>query len=164
QGGGAAPDANAAAGVASPANGTTGGAGSGRAARVLTVAGIVSTGESEDDAVIVPLSLLQEDTALAGRVSLVALSVDGGAAAVSKAAWAVTAALPGATARPLRQVAASQGAVLDKLGRMMLLLTLVVMALSGLCLVTTLMTSVVERESEIGLMRSIGAGDFEIVS
>lgn len=136
----------------------------GRAARRLAVAGIVSTGESEDDAVLIPLALLQEDTGLAGRISLIALSVDGGAEAVSSAAEAVGSALPRATARPLRQVAASQGEILDKLGRMMLLLTLVVMTLSGLCLVTTLMTSVVERESEIGLMRSIGAGDFEIVS
>jgi len=101
---------------------------------------------------------------MTGRVSLIALSVDGGADAVSGAATAVARALPTAAARPLRQVAAAQGAILDKLGRMMMLLTLVVMTLSGLCLVTTLMTSVVERESEIGLMRSIGAGDLEIVS
>jgi len=46
---------------------------------------------------------------------------------------------------------------------MMVLLTLVVLTLSGLCLVTTLMASVVEREREIGLMRSIGASDGEIV-
>jgi hypothetical protein len=58
-------------------------------ARRLIVAGIVSTGESEDDAVIVPLALLQEETGLAGRVSLVALSVDGGSEAVAKAASAV---------------------------------------------------------------------------
>jgi putative ABC transport system permease protein len=146
------------------AGGGAGSAATDRTARLLRVAGIVSTGEAEDDAVIVPLALLQADTGLDGRVSLVALSVDGGAEAVAQAASAVSAALPGAAARPLRQIAASQGAVLDKLGRMMLLLTLVVMTLSGLCLVTTLMTSVVERESEIGLMRSIGAGDFEIVS
>lgn len=136
----------------------------GGAPRWLPVAGIVSTGESEDDAVLIPLALVQEDTGLAGRISLIALSVDGGADAVSSAAQAIGSALPRAAARPLRQVAASQGEILDKLGRMMLLLTLVVMTLSGLCLVTTLMTSVVERESEIGLMRSIGAGDFEIVS
>jgi putative ABC transport system permease protein len=130
----------------------------------LPVAGVVSTGESEDDAVLIPLALLQADTGMTGRVSLIALSVDGGADAVSGAATAVARALPTAAARPLRQVAAAQGAILDKLGRMMMLLTLVVMTLSGLCLVTTLMTSVVERESEIGLMRSIGAGDLEIVS
>lgn len=138
--------------------------GPGRVGRPLTVAGVVSTGESEDDAVFVPLALLQQDAGLTGRVSLVALSVDGGSDAVSRAALVAAAALPGAAARPLRQVAASQGEILDKLGRMMLLLTLVVMTLSGLCLVTTLMTSVVEREGEIGLMRSIGAGDHEIVA
>ena len=130
----------------------------------LTVAGLVSTGESEEDAVLVPLARLQDATGLAGRVSVVGLSVDGGAEAVARAASAAAAAVPGISARPLRAVAASQGEVLGKLGRMMWLLTLLVMILSGLCLVTTLMTSVVEREREIGLMRSIGAGDFEIVA
>jgi putative ABC transport system permease protein len=128
----------------------------------LTVAGIVSTGEAEDDQLFVPLPLLQEMTRLQGRVSLAALSIDGGAVEVSRAAAAISAALPAAAAHPLRRVAAAQGAILEKLGRMMALLTLVVLALSGLCLVTTLMTIVVEREGEIGLMRSIGAGDGEI--
>jgi len=157
------PGATIVVAVRSPGTGSAAGPTAG-SARPLRVAGIVSSGEAEDDAVIIPLALLQEQTGLPGRVSMIALSIDGGGDAVAKAAEAVVSALPGAAARPLRQIAASQGAVLDKLGRMMLLLTLLVMALSGLCLVTTLMTSVVERESEIGLMRSIGAGDFEIVA
>jgi putative ABC transport system permease protein len=71
--------------------------------------------------------------------------------------------VPGSAARPLRPIAAAQGAVLGRLERMMLLLTLVVLILSGLCLATTLMTMVVERESEIGLLRALGAGDRDVV-
>jgi putative ABC transport system permease protein len=132
------------------------------AAAALRVAGIVSTGESEDERIFVPLPVLQELTGLRGRVSFAALSIEGGPAAVESAAAKIAGAFPGVTARALRPIALAEGAILGRLDRMMLLLTLVVLVLSGLCLVTTLMSMVVERESEIGLARAIGAGDGEI--
>ena len=127
------------------------------------VTGIVSTGEGEDEEILVPLRLLQEASGLSGRVSLAALSIDGGTDAVTRAGRVAESALPGSRALPLRQIAAAQGAILGKLQRMMVLLTIVVLLLTALCLVTTLMAIVVEREGEIGLMRSIGAGDGEII-
>jgi putative ABC transport system permease protein len=132
-------------------------------AEEITVTGILSTGESEDEQVLVPLPFLQERAGLQGRISLAALSVDGGAEAVGRAAKAIQEALPGASARPLWQVAAAQGAILGKLDRLMLFLTFVVLLLCGLCVMTTLLSIVLERENEIGLMRSIGAGDGEIL-
>ena len=127
------------------------------------VIGVVSTGESEEEMVYVPLPFLQERTGLAGRVSLAALSIDGGVEAVERAAASIRRTIRGSVARPLRPVAAAQGAILTKIDRMMFLLTAVVLVLSGLCLMTTLMGIVLERESEIGLMRSIGAGDRDIL-
>jgi putative ABC transport system permease protein len=135
----------------------------GESEQTLAVAGVVSTGEAEEEQVFVPLKVLQEMTGLPGRVSLVALSVDGGAEAVARAGRAAQAAIGGSVARALPQIAASQGAILGKLNRMMLLLTAVVLGLSGICLVTTLMSMVIEREGEIGLIRSLGGGDGEIL-
>lgn len=136
----------------------------GTAARkaALGVESVVSTGEAEDEQVFVPLAFLQDLLDRPGRVSFAALSIDGGAPEVERAGAAIERALPRAQARPLRAIAMAQGAILDRLDRMMLLLTLVILVLSGLCLVTTLMSMVVERESEIGLARAIGAGDGEI--
>ena len=133
----------------------------GTAARkaALGVEGVVSTGESEDEQVFVPLVFLQDLLDRPGRVSFAALSIDGGVSEVERAGAAIDRALPRAQARPLRAIAMAQGAILERLDRMMLLLTLVILVLSGLCLVTTLMSMVVERESEIGLARAIGAGD-----
>jgi putative ABC transport system permease protein len=132
--------------------------------RAVTVAGVLSTGEAEDDAVYVALPLLQEVTGRAGLVSLATLSVDGGPETVAAAAARLQEAVPGSVARPLRPIAAAQGAILGKLDRMMLLLTAVVLVLSGLCLTTTLMSIVLEREPEIGLMRSLGAGHRSILA
>lgn len=129
----------------------------------LAVAGLVSTGEAEDDQVFVPLSFLQEMTGLPGRISLAAISVDGGPEAVARAGRQAEAAIPGSVGRPLPQIAASQGAILGRLDRLMVLLTVVVIALSGICLVTTLMSMVIEREGEIAVIRSLGGGDGELL-
>lgn len=128
----------------------------------LTVAGILATGESEDDEALVPLVVLQRATGLDGRVSLATFAIDGGLPAVERAAARLAAAVPASAARPLRPIAAAQGAILSRLERLMLALTLVVLALSGLCLATTLMGMVLEREPEIALFRALGAGDGDV--
>jgi len=136
--------------------------GSGTASAAIRVAAVLSTGEAEDEQVFVPLAFLQALLDRPGQVSFAALSIDGGAEEVARASGAIDRALPRLRARPLPAIALAQGALLDRLDRMMLLLTLVILLLAGLCLVTTLMSMVVERESEIGLARAIGAGDGEI--
>lgn len=133
-----------------------------RSSVVLRVTGVVSTGEAEDEQAFLPLHTLQELAGLQGRVSYAAVSIEGGPKSVESAAAGLAAALPGVTARPLRAITLAEGAILKRLDRMMLLLTFVILVLSGLCLVTTLMSMVAERESEIGLARAIGAGDGEI--
>jgi putative ABC transport system permease protein len=128
----------------------------------LRVAGTVRTGEGEEDQVFVPLPLLQARTGLSGRVSLATLFVEGGERGVDAAAARLEREIPGARARPLRPIAAAQGAILDRLDRMIWFMTAVILALAGLCLGTTLFTLVVEREAEIGLMRSLGANDGDV--
>lgn len=129
----------------------------------LAVSGLVSTGEAEDEQVFVPLSTLQEMTGLPGRISLAAISVEGGPEAVARAGREAESAIPGSVARPLPQIAASQGVILGRLGRLILMMTVVVLTLSGICLMTTLMSMVIEREGEIGVIRSLGGGDGEIL-
>jgi len=129
----------------------------------LRVAAIVSTGEAEDEQVFVPLALLQELSGQEGRASYVALSVEGGSEGVARIAARIAAALPGVETRPVRAIARAEEALLGRLDRMMLLLTLVVLALTGLCLATMLLSMVIEREKEIGLLRAVGAGDAEVV-
>ena len=128
----------------------------------LRVAGRVRTGEAEEDQVFVPLRRLQEITGLEGRVSLATLFAAGGEAEVGAAGRRLEREVPGAQARPLRPIASAQGAILDRLDRMTLFMTAIILALAALCLGTTLFTLVVEREAEIGLMRSLGADDGDV--
>lgn len=125
--------------------------------------GLLSTGESEEEEVFVPLALLQERAGMAGRLSLAALSVEAGANELTRASRGVEKAIPGAQARVVWQVAAAQGALLGKLDRLAISLSVAVFLLCGLTVMTTLLSLVLEREPEIGLMRSLGAGDGEIL-
>src|SRR6185295_16303523 len=111
--------------------------GTGAGSATLRVASVLSTGEAEDEQVFVPLVFLQGLLDRPGQVSFAALSIDGGAEGVGQASTAIDRALPRVQARPLRAIALAQGALLDRLDRMMLLLTLVILLLAGLCLVTT---------------------------
>ncbi|HEU5180693.1 MAG TPA: ABC transporter permease [Candidatus Polarisedimenticolia bacterium] len=128
------------------------------------VSGVLATGESEEEQIFLPLSSLQEKIGAAGRVSLASFTISGGSAEVTRAARLLEKELPGAQARVLWQVAEGQGALLAKLHRLSLSLSLVVLVLCALCVMTTLLSSVLEREPEIGLMRSLGAGDGEILA
>jgi putative ABC transport system permease protein len=130
----------------------------------LRVAGLVRTGEAEEEQVFMPLRLLQARTGLPGRVSLATLFVpdNPGGLALNASVKQLEGQFFRVQARPLRPIAAAQGAILDRLDRMTLFMTAVILALAALCLGTTLFTLVVEREAEIGLMRSLGADDGDV--
>jgi putative ABC transport system permease protein len=136
----------------------------GQAELSCTVSGVLATGESEEEQIFMPLSGLQEKIGAAGRVSLAAFTISGGSAEVTRAARLLEKDLPGMQARVLWQVAEGQGALLAKLHRLSLSLSMVVLVLCALCVMTTLLSSVLEREPEIGLMRSLGAGDGQILA
>jgi len=132
------------------------------AVRRCRISGLLTTGESEDEELLLPLAQLQEAVGDPGRLSLIALSVGGGAAEATRAARVAARALPQFRAKVVRQVAEAQGALLKKLDRLAVSMSVTVFVLCGLCVMTTLLSIVLERENEIGLMRSLGAGDGEI--
>ncbi|MGD8375016.1 MAG: FtsX-like permease family protein [Acidobacteriota bacterium] len=132
--------------------------------RVLEVAAVVETGEAEDEQVLVPLRWLQVAAGSPGRISVVTGILEGDAGAIAAIAAGLRSASGGRLeAVPILRVSRARGALLAKLDRMMLLITGVVLLLAGMCVMTTLMSIVVERAPEIGLMRSLGASDGEVM-
>ncbi|MBI2941381.1 MAG: ABC transporter permease [Chloroflexi bacterium] len=65
--------------------------------------------------------------------------------------------LPNADVRPIRQIAEAEGGFLSKVGLLMTLLTATALAASALAVMTAMTASVLERRTEIGLMKAIGA-------
>jgi putative ABC transport system permease protein len=146
----------------------------------FNVAGIVSTGEDTDDHVLVPLERLQQLTGREGqvdRIDVAALTRPEDAFArkdprrmnpkelerwmctnyVSSIAKSIEDAIPGAQARPVRKIADSEGKVLDKVGGLMSLITLVALLSAGLTVWSLTATTMMERRGEIAIMQAIGA-------
>ncbi len=148
----------------------------------LMVTGIVTTGGPEEEAFVAPLGVAQQ---LAGRpgkfrrllVSALTKPEDEFArrdpssmtateydrwyctAYISSIAHQVQQVLPGVEARPIRRVAEGEGRILTRVRTLMWLVTLAALAAAALAVGATSATTVLERRSEIGLMKALGAGN-----
>jgi putative ABC transport system permease protein len=71
---------------------------------------------------------------------------------------------PGIEARPIRRVAESEGRILTRIGALMWLVTLAALVAAGLAVGATSATTVLERRTEVGLMKALGAGNGLVVA
>jgi putative ABC transport system permease protein len=149
------------------------------------VAGILSTGASEDDQIIAPLALAQEIAGKPNAVSKIFVS------AVTKPedafarrnpdslspadrdrwycspypqsiAYQLQEAIPHAHAEQIRQVAQNEGNILSRIKGIILLITLAALFTSGLAVSAAMATAMFERRTEVGLMKALGAGYFSL--
>lgn len=152
-------------------------------ATAMTVTGIVTTGGREDGAIIATLPFVQSLSGLAGRISEADISalttpenklaekynLDPKALAPAEyERWVCTPfpgsvanniqeAIPGSAARVVRRVTETQGAVLGRIGGLMLFLAAVTLITCVLSVHGVLTSAVEERRFEMALMRAIGA-------
>jgi putative ABC transport system permease protein len=127
------------------------------------VSGIVTSGGEEDALLFLELPELQTALGLENRVSLVRLLVTVGRDRPSDAAAALQPLLTGATVREVRQVARTSENLLAKVKLLMSLVTAVVLVCAGSSVAGTMSTTVLERGREIGLMKAMGAGRWEVL-
>ncbi len=66
-------------------------------------------------------------------------------------------------AKPVRQVAESEGAILNKTTLLMILITVLSSIGSALAISNLITASVIERSQELGLLKALGAHNFQIV-
>lgn len=154
----------------------------GAGGKALRVTGILSTGDAEDDAILAPLAVAQELSAHRGQFRRLLVSVltkpedefarrDPGTMTpseydrwyctpyISSIAYQVQQVLPGVEARPIRRVAESEGRILTRVSALMWLVTLAALGAAMLAVGATSATTVLERRTEIGLMKALGAGN-----
>lgn len=117
------------------------------------VSGILDTGTSEDDRIFINF---EEAEAVSGKsgATLVQVSVLGDIEEVIKFLESKNYRV-----KKVRQIAESESALLDKTQLLLSLVALFVLSASILGLLSTMITGVLERSREIGLMKAIGCGN-----
>jgi putative ABC transport system permease protein len=152
----------------------------GERARALSVTGIVSTGGREDDAILAPLQVAQDLAGRSGRyrrllVSALTKPADAFSERdpskmtpveydrwycspyISSISHQMQQELPGIEVRAIRQVAEGEGRILRRVGSLMWMVTFAALFAAALAVGATSATTVLERRSEIGLMKALGA-------
>ncbi len=123
------------------------------------IAAVLTTGASEDDQVFLPLAALQSFLGMRGKVTLVELSLPGETRDVETAVHRLAGLLPGLEVRPIRQIVYSEGKVLGTIRWLLLSLTILILVIIALCVMATMTAIVLERRKDIGVMKTLGAGD-----
>jgi putative ABC transport system permease protein len=123
----------------------------------VTVVGLVETGGYEDNQVLVNLQLAQDMTNKTGKVHTIQVSALCTGCPVDTFAEEIESEIDYVEARTVKQLVSAEMSMLSKFEGMMAMVTMVAMAASVLGVTTTMTTSVIERQKEIGLMKSVGA-------
>ena len=158
----------------------------------LTITGIVSTGDAEDNSVLVPLSVAQKLSGHPGEfrslfVSALTKPADGLAERgemaqndkniqltpteydrwfcspyISSISFQIKTVLPRTDVRAIRRVAETEGRVLSRVSTLLWIVTLAALIAAALAVAATSATTVLERRSEIGVMKTLGASNFAV--
>ena len=154
----------------------------------MSVSGILTTGGNEENGLMAPLAVVQDFANLKGKVQSISVSAltvpedhlsrkarqDESAlddiewdvwyctAYVSSISVQIEEVIPGSTARPIWQVAASEGMIIKKIQLLMAVVTLAAFVASGLGISSLMTTSIMERSKEIGLVKALGATNVQV--
>ena len=134
----------------------------GRTAKLI-VAGVVDSGDAEDNQVFVNLVVAQQLSNLDGQIGLVQLNVGGGSDNVADVAAKLAAALPGYDVHPIRQVTAAEGALLARLRLLIFSMIALILVLTSLCVLATMAALAIERREDVGLMKALGGSISRVV-
>jgi putative ABC transport system permease protein len=155
--------------------------------RTLTVVGLLESNGAEDNAVVVPIAVAQQIADKPGQyrqlyVSALTKPEDDFARRepatmkgdelerwscspyVSSIAYSIKQVLPGSEVRVIRRVADGEGRVLTRVRTLLWLVTLAALLAAALAVGASSAASVIERRSEIGLMKALGAGSATVGS
>ncbi|MFX0119354.1 MAG: ABC transporter permease [Promethearchaeota archaeon] len=132
--------------------------------RSLRVVGIITSGGTEDNHIFVSLPVAQNLTQRENLVHSVQVSALCTACPIETIAEEIEGKISYIEAKTILQMTNTEMSVLGKIEMMMAFVTIVALITTTLGMSTTLTTSILERRTEIGLVKSIGAENRRIIT
>jgi putative ABC transport system permease protein len=121
------------------------------------VAGVLSaTGSIDDEAVFVDLGVAQQALAQPDAVTMIEVSALCTGCPIEDMVQQMSAILPHARVAPIRQAVAARERGVRQFTRFAYAVSAIVLLVGTLVVMTTMMSSVVERTQEIGILRAVG--------
>jgi putative ABC transport system permease protein len=132
---------------------------------VFTVGGILAPNGSNDDyQLFTPLAALQKAVDKENKVSAIDIRALCNACPVEMIADAINNNVPGLRAVAVKQVAATEMGMLERINRLMYALAGITLVIGSFGVMNTMMTSVHERIKDIGIMRAVGSSQQQIMA
>src|ERR1700730_1526109 len=128
-----------------------------------TVFSVVATGGAEDAQIFVPLVLAQMLGGLAGRLSLIEMSVTGRPTSIQKFIAELSRNLPEADVHGIKQFTEAEGKLYSRVSGVLSATVLLVLLLTSLCVMAGMSNIAVERKNDVGLMKAIGGSVQRVV-
>ena len=156
---------------------------------IFKICGILSSGGDDDKKIFINLNSMQKILNLDGKISSIEVSaittpendLARKAAAnpdllsaqekeiwyctayVSSIAYQIEEVVKNSSARPVRQIAESEGKILEKTQLLMLLITILSLLSTALGVSNLVSANIMERSRELGLLKAIGATNFGVI-
>ncbi|HZD95466.1 MAG TPA: ABC transporter permease [Candidatus Sulfotelmatobacter sp.] len=118
---------------------------------------IFHSGSDDDSRIYLPLDDFERLTGVQPGTAL--LRIEGRPREIQATIASLSAALPNAEVKPVRQITQAQTAVVDKTRSVVLAASVVVLVLIMLCMVATFTSSVLERRKDFAVMKALGASN-----
>jgi putative ABC transport system permease protein len=124
---------------------------------------VVATGGAEDTQIFTRLKTAQELADLAGRVSLIQLSVTGTPDSVKAFVATLGQSLPGADVNGIKRLSEAEGRIYGRISGLLSATVLLVLFLTSLSVMAGMSNVAVERKNDVGLMKAIGGSIRRVV-
>jgi putative ABC transport system permease protein len=128
----------------------------GKAEKSCYVDKIWSFGGSEDNQIFMGIETAQELTGLANRASVIALRVPGTPKQIEEYLGSLQRQFPDVEVRPIRQFTEGEAKIYSRISGLLTATVVIVLLLTGLCVMAAMTNVAMERKNDVGLMKAIG--------
>jgi putative ABC transport system permease protein len=113
-------------------------------------------GGPEDSQILIWLDAAQELLKQKNRSSVIALSVPGNPTSVQQYVSQLQASMPDVDVRPVRQFTEGEAKIYNRISGLLTATVVIVLLLTGLCVMAAMTNVAMERRNDVGLMKAIG--------